>query len=161
MQRFSYSSLSRWAKPLLGYMAIVLAMALLSSTLVRTPTVASAQDSAQADQLVPETTAATFPGTGVGAIPDSPGGTPPVYGAPLVISYVVSGLTGTNVATVDLSYTATHSWIGDLDVVLKAPGAGPSHVIHSRVGALTATSFGSSADLVGSYTFTDTATGTN
>ncbi|MEO6393979.1 MAG: FG-GAP-like repeat-containing protein [Pyrinomonadaceae bacterium] len=161
MQRFSYSTLSRWAKPLLGYMAIVLAMALLSSTLVRTPTVASAQDADKADQLVPETTAATFPGTGVGAIPDSPGGTPPVYGTPLVVSYVVSGLTGTNVATVDLSYTATHSWIGDLDVVLKAPGAGPSHVIHSRVGALTATSFGASSDLVGAYTFTDTATGTN
>lgn len=161
MHRFSYSTLSRWARPLLGYTAIVLAMALLSSTLVRTPTVASAQDGAKSDQLVPETVAATFPGTGVGAIPDGLSGTPPQYGAPLVISFNASGLTGTNVATVSVNYTASHTWIGDLEVILKAPGAGPSHVIHSRVGALTATSFGASADLVGTYNFTDTAAGTN
>jgi len=37
---------------------------------------------------------ATFPGTGTGAIPDGLSGTPPQFGAPLVISFAVSGVSG-------------------------------------------------------------------
>jgi subtilisin-like proprotein convertase family protein len=103
---------------------------------------------------------ATFPGTGVGAIPDSPGGTPPVYGTPLVINFTVAGVSGP-VTNVSLDMTLTHSWAGDLDVVLAAPGGTPSFTIFSRIGAVTATSFGSSSDFSGTYTFTDTAAGAN
>ncbi|MGC2234553.1 MAG: proprotein convertase P-domain-containing protein, partial [Pyrinomonadaceae bacterium] len=103
---------------------------------------------------------ATFPGTGAGAIPDSPGGTPPVYGTPLVISYAVTGISAP-LTDVSVNLTATHSWVGDLDVVLRSPSGTAQQTIFSRVGALTATSFGSSSDLSGLYNFTDTATGTN
>ncbi|MEP7148777.1 MAG: FG-GAP-like repeat-containing protein [Acidobacteriota bacterium] len=100
-----------------------------------------------------------FAGTGVGAIPDGPGpaGT---YGTPLVISYNVTGVAAP-LTDVSVNLTLTHSWVGDLDVVLRSPGGTASQTIFSRVGALTATSFGSSSDLLGLYNFTDSAAGTN
>ena len=138
-------------------------MALFCSTLVRPTAVANAKNSPQIDkdqQAAPETTAATFPGTGVGAIPDSPGGTPPVYGTPLVISYAASGLTAP-VTDVSVDITLTHSWVGDLDMVLAAPGGGTSVVVVGHIGATTAGSFGDSSNYGGTYTFSDTAVGTN
>lgn len=103
---------------------------------------------------------AVFVGTGTGDIPDGLSGTPPQYGTPLVISFAVSGVT-TNVTDVQVSFTATHSWVGDLDYVLKAPGAGPSLVVVSRIGVTTDGSFGSFSDYLGTYTFTDNTAGTN
>ncbi|MBV9957985.1 MAG: VCBS repeat-containing protein [Acidobacteria bacterium] len=139
----------------MSFLAISLMLALLCSGF------GAQWRAAQAQKAAPDMPPGTFPGTGVGAIPDSPGGTPPVYGTPLVISFNVTGVNAP-LTSVALSMTLTHSWVGDLDVVLRAPGAGSQgHVIFSRVGALTATSFGSSSDLNGTYTFTDTASGTN
>jgi subtilisin-like proprotein convertase family protein len=104
--------------------------------------------------------AATFPGTGVGAIPDGLAGTPPQYGAPLVVSFAVAGVSGP-VTDVSVSMTLTHTWVGDVDVILRAPGGTPSMVVVSRIGVTTATSFGSANDYSGTYVFTDTAAGAN
>jgi subtilisin-like proprotein convertase family protein len=104
--------------------------------------------------------AATFPGTGVGAIPDGLAGTPPQYGAPLVVSFAVAGVSAA-VTDVSVSMTLTHTWVGDVDVILRAPGGTPSMVVVSRIGVTTATSFGSANDYSGTYVFTDTAAGAN
>ncbi|MBA3352785.1 MAG: VCBS repeat-containing protein [Blastocatellia bacterium] len=104
--------------------------------------------------------AATFPGTGTGAIPDGLGGTPPAYGPPLVVSFPVSGVSG-NVTNVSVSITLTHTFVGDVDVVLAAPGGAPSMVVVSRIGVITATGFGDSSNYGGTYVFADSASGTN
>ena len=103
---------------------------------------------------------ATFPGTGVGAIPDGNSGTPPQFGAPLVINFAVTGVSA-NVTDVSASVTLNHTWAGDVDMVLRAPGGTPSLVLVSRIGVTTATSFGSANDYSGTYVFSDTATGAN
>ncbi|HEY0427916.1 MAG TPA: hypothetical protein VGC76_09050, partial [Pyrinomonadaceae bacterium] len=74
---------------------------------------------------------ATFPGTGVGAIPDGLSGTPPQFGAPLVINFAVSGVSAP-VTSVTADITLTHTWVGDVDMVLRAPGGTPSLVLVSR-----------------------------
>ncbi len=103
-----------------------------------------------ADQVrVPE---ATFPGTGVGAIPDN------APNAGLVVSFAVTGVTGAP-SSVAVDMTLTHTWVGDLIVTLAAPGGSPSFPIYSRVGSTTATGAGDSSNLGGTYNFTDSATG--
>ena len=99
-------------------------------------------------------------GTGTGAIPDGGSGTPPVYGAARVISFLVSGITGP-LTSVSNSVTLTHSYVGDIDMILRSPGGTVSFVTVSRIGVTTAGSFGSSANYSGAYNFTDAATGTN
>ena len=101
---------------------------------------------------------ATFPGTGVGPIPDSTAtGT---YGPPLVVSFAVTGITGSpSSVSVDMTLSPAHTFVGDLDVVLAAPGGSPSIPIFSRIGATTAGAFGDSSDFAGPYTFSDAATG--
>jgi hypothetical protein len=100
--------------------------------------------------------AATFPGTGVGAIPDGLAGTPPQFGPPLNVTFNVSGLVGT-VTSVTIDVTMTHTWVGDVDAVLMAPGGAPSLVIVSRIGVTSAGSFGDSSNYSGTYTFADSA----
>ena len=51
--------------------------------------------------------------------------------------------------------------VGDLDVVLAAPGGSPSLIVFSRVGVTTATSCGTSSDATGPYKFSDAATSSN
>ena len=153
MRALPFVTICRNARPVLGSLALLLAVALMFASFGTTLRTAHAQDT------TPDVPQAVFPGTGVGAIGD--GGTPnPTYGTPLVVSFAVAGVSA-NVTSVSVNMTMTHTWVGDLDVVLTAPGAGPSLVIFSRVGALTAASFGSSSDLGGLYNFTDTAAGTN
>src|ERR1044072_6733440 len=103
---------------------------------------------------------ATFPCTGVGAIPDGNAGTPPQFGTPLVVNCVVTGVPGP-LTSVSTSINMSHTWVGDVDVVLRAPGGTPSLVVVSRIGVTTATSFGTASDYSGTYVFTDAATGTN
>jgi subtilisin-like proprotein convertase family protein len=98
---------------------------------------------------------AIFPGTGVGPIADTT--TTGTFGPPRVVSFAVTGVTGA-ISDVSVDLTATHTFVGDLDVVLAAPGGSPSIVVFSRVGAVTDTSFGDSSDLGGTYLFTDSAT---
>ncbi|MGI8813319.1 MAG: hypothetical protein ACR2IH_12455, partial [Pyrinomonadaceae bacterium] len=104
--------------------------------------------------------AATFAANAasLGAIPDATTTGPGAFGAPRDVTFTVSGLTG-NVTSVSVNFNASHTFVGDLDVVLKAPGGAPSLGIFSRTGAATATSFGSGSDLAAAnlYNFTDTA----
>lgn len=106
------------------------------------------------------TMAAQFVGTGVGAIPDSPGGTPPAFGTPLVVSFPVAGLTS-NVSTVAVQINMTHTWVGDIDAVLAAPGGSPNLIVVSRIGTITATGVGDSSNFNGIYNFVDGTTGTD
>ena len=107
--------------------------------------------------IAPAAVAQTFNGTGTGGIPDSTGG-PANYGTPLDITFNVASVTGV-ITNISLSTTLTHSYIGDLDVVLAPPGVTPgaagSFVIFSRVRATTAGSFGDSSNLNGTYVFND------
>ena len=103
--------------------------------------------------------AATFAGTGVGAIPD---GTSPCHNpgisTPRNVTFNATGLTG-SVTNVNLSMTfggPNHSFAGDIIATLIAPN-GASHTIFGRPLATTATAFGSGADLAGPYTFSDNA----
>ncbi|MDQ3747757.1 MAG: proprotein convertase P-domain-containing protein, partial [Acidobacteriota bacterium] len=110
---------------------------------------------AKADDKTEDSPAATFAGTNTGPIADSPAtGT---YGPPRVISFAVTGVTA-NVTTVSVNMTLTHTWVGDLDVVLASPGGTRSLVIFSRVGATTETGLGYSSNLAGTYSFSDSAT---
>ncbi len=101
----------------------------------------------------------TFAGTGVGSIPDGGSGTPPKYGAARVISFAVSGMNGP-VTALSSSISLTHTFVGDLDMVLRSPGGIVSFVTASRVGVTTSNGFGDSSNLSGAYNFTDLA-GTN
>ncbi len=106
----------------------------------------------------PSVPAAIFPGTGVGAIPDSATG-PQVPGTPLNITFAVTGIASAP-SNVEVSMTATHTWVGDLKATLIAPN-GASFTVFGYTGATSATSFGSSSDLSGTYNFKDSAAGTN
>lgn len=99
-------------------------------------------------------TSIAFTGTGTGSIPDGTATTPPAFGAPRTVSFTVSGLLF-NVRNVAVSMDLSHSWIGDLEAVLEAPGGSPAVYIFSRVGSLSATGFGDDSDLDGVYTFAD------
>jgi len=154
MRTLRSSIFRRFARPLIGCLAVFTAIALLSATMIRQTSAASSKDAA------PQTSDATFPGTGVGAIPDGLAGTPPQYGAPLVISFAVSGVTAP-ITNLSVSLTLTHTWCGDLDMVLAAPGGSPNQVVVGHIGVTAAGSFGSSSDYNGSYNFTDSASGTN
>jgi subtilisin-like proprotein convertase family protein len=102
---------------------------------------------------------ATFTGTGTGPIPDSTVTGPQSPGSPLNISFGVSGLSGVP-TNVEISMTANHSFVGDLKAVLIAPN-GTAFTVFGYTGALSTTDFGSSSDLNGIYSFTDSASGTN
>lgn len=101
--------------------------------------------------------AVQFPGTGTGAIPDSVGG---AYGPPRVVSFNVAGL-ASDTSTVAVQINMTHTWVGDIDVVLAAPGGVPNMVIVSRIGVITAGGLGDSSNYGGVYNFADGASGTN
>ncbi|HVF29855.1 MAG TPA: FG-GAP-like repeat-containing protein [Pyrinomonadaceae bacterium] len=107
------------------------------------------------------TPAAVFPGTNTGAIPDGAAQPWPNYGAARTIDFAVSGITG-NVSEVAVDFTGTHTWVGDIDVVLRAPGGTPSMVVVSRIGVTAGTAdSGDSSNYGGAYAFTDTAVGAN
>src|SRR5690606_27493018 len=84
----------------------------------------------------------TFPGTGVGAIPDGGPGCG-VNGAPLDVTFNVTGLTGP-VESVELDFTISHTWMGDVTATLIAPDGTTSLVIFGRTGTTSATGCGDS-----------------
>jgi subtilisin-like proprotein convertase family protein len=110
--------------------------------------------------LAASATAQVFPGTGAGAIPDGLAGTPPMYNGSRTLSFAVAGLS-TNVASVAVDITLTHAWVGDIDMVLYAPGGAPSLTLVSRITVTTAGGFGDSSNYAGTYSFSDGATGAN
>lgn len=91
----------------------------------------------------------------LGAIPDGPSMLPQIPGAPRDVLFAVPAGRGT-VTSVSLRMTLTHPVAGDLMVRLIAP-TGASHVIFGYTGALSATAYGSRADLNGTYAFRDAA----
>jgi hypothetical protein len=99
-------------------------------------------------------------GSGTGPVPDGVASTPPAPGEALTVSIPVSGLTE-NVSRVAVRLSLSHAWAGDLEAVLTSPGGSRSLVLFSRIGATTATSFGSGSAFNGTYLFTDSATGPN
>ena len=116
----------------------------------------STNASAQARSSLPKSnaTAATFPGTGVGEVPDGGGGCPQP-GAPLTITYEATGLSGAPTG-ISCSMTFNHSYIGDLSATLYAPD-GTSHILFERTGAIADPAFGDSSDLGATYIFSDNA----
>ncbi|HUF05183.1 MAG TPA: FG-GAP-like repeat-containing protein [Aridibacter sp.] len=100
----------------------------------------------------------TFPGTGVGAIPDRGAtGCGEPRGPARDITFNVTGLSGAP-TTVGVDFTATHTWVGDLNISLISPDA-TEHVVQEATGAATATACGDSSDLSGLYSFNDGAAG--
>lgn len=103
--------------------------------------------------------AAMFPGANVGSITDGGVACAPTYGTPLNVTFAVTGIVGSPTA-VSVDVTMTHTFIGDLDVQLIAPN-GANMVLFSRVGAITASGFGDSSELGGTYGFSDNAVADN
>jgi subtilisin-like proprotein convertase family protein len=91
----------------------------------------------------------------LGAIPDGPTGNAQTPGTPRDVTFTVSGITG-SVSNVEISLTATHTWLGDVQATLIAPN-GATHRLFGYTGATNATHFGDDSDLGGTYVFKDTA----
>lgn len=74
------------------------------------------------------------------------------------VTFTVSGLSGapTNVEIKNLIFNPAHTWGGDITVTLIAPN-GTSSIVFGRIGATTATSLGTGADLSGPYGFRNTS----
>ena len=105
--------------------------------------------------------AVNFPGTGVGAIPDAPAGSPACGlgnegGTPVVVSFQVSGLTS-NIATIGLTMDLVHPYRGDLVVKLAAPGGTPIKTVFSHTGTIDPAGCGDPSPLDGLYRFYDLA----
>lgn len=102
--------------------------------------------------------AAVFNGTNTGAIPD--GSNPnPTCGAPRDINFAVSGASAP-VASLSVSITINHTYIGDLDVSLIAPDS-TALTLFSFVGRTmpVGSNFGDNSNLNGTYVFSDVAPG--
>jgi hypothetical protein len=76
------------------------------------------------------------------------------YGPPRDVYFDVSDVR--TVTLVQVDFTITHPFVGDLRVTLIAPD-GNSHLLFARTGATTAGGFGFTSDLNGSYSFADVA----
>jgi subtilisin-like proprotein convertase family protein len=93
--------------------------------------------------------AQTFPGGGMGAIPDGP--SPGVCGANHDVTFTVTGISS-SLTSVSVNFTITHTWVSDVRIQLIAPN-GTSHLIMANVGNADG------SDLNGTYTFTDSVSG--
>ncbi len=92
----------------------------------------------------------TFAGTNFGNIPDND-----CSGAGRQIMFAVTGIS-TPISNVRVSFTGTHTYVGDLDVKLIAPNGTTSAFIFTFVGNGAGPS-GDSSDLNGTYNFFDAA----
>jgi hypothetical protein len=108
----------------------------------------------------PGATARSFAGSNVGAIPDGLAGTPPQYGAPRDVRCDVFGMPAPLTHLV-VEVTLTHTWVGDLDMVLISPGGAAQSVVVGHIGVTEDGTYGDDSDYGGSYVFSDGATGPN
>ena len=109
----------------------------------------------------------TFPAdpASLGGIPDSDLTSPTCQNASTTfkdVTFTVTGLPG-SAFVVAVSFSASHTYLQDLEVSLRAPGGSPSHLLFSATGTtstVVGTCAGSSNDLstANTYTFADTAT---
>lgn len=101
--------------------------------------------------------ATTFPGSGTGAIPDGPG-TPTTCGsdgAPLDVTFNVTGEPASTPTQIGVEMDVTHTWVGDLTVMLIAPDGTTMAPMFGRTKATSDTACASSSDLAGTYGFYD------
>ena len=101
----------------------------------------------------------SFPGENLGAIPDSPSGCANPAPTSRDVTFNVTGLPG-KVTAVEISANILHTWVGDLSATLIAPG-GQQHLLFANTGGTPSFTCGDGSDLIGNYTFTDLASGTN
>ncbi|MBP9663605.1 MAG: proprotein convertase P-domain-containing protein [Pyrinomonadaceae bacterium] len=92
----------------------------------------------------------------LGAIPDGGAGCDPSPGAPLDVTFTVSGVSAAP-TSVSVSATLSHTFVGDVSATLIAPNS-TSLVVFARTGATTANGTGDSSNVGGTYFFADTAT---
>jgi len=101
--------------------------------------------------------AAVFPANAgtLGAIPDNT-----CTGPGRSVTFTVSGLTGapSNIVVNFTSGSPAHSWVGDVDTVLLAPGGAPTHEIFTFTNP-AGSGFGDDSNLAGPYNFFDAAAG--
>ena len=73
-------------------------------------------------------------------------------------SDITVGTAGTIVSidSVTMTFDTTHTWVGDLVATFTSISTGKSVHLFSRVGSSTANGVGSNADVLGTYTFTNT-----
>lgn len=95
----------------------------------------------------------------LGPIPDGPSNCGTAAGSPLNITFTVSGFSGP-LTHVSVNLTGTHSWVGDMEVILFSPGPAGS-AIFSRTGATTSSSCGDSSNFGGPYSFADDSPASN
>jgi len=76
----------------------------------------------------------------------------------LTVSFAVSGVTAP-ITTISLSITMVHTYVGDVEVILRSPGGTVSHSIVNRIGVTAPGQFGDSSNFGGTYVFNDAATG--
>lgn len=93
--------------------------------------------------------AADFAGGGAGPIPDS-------NQTGLTVSFNVSGISS-GVGRLALKLDLAHTFVGDLEATLRAPGGVAQLVVFGRVGRTPAFTLGRSANLGGVYEFSDRA----
>ncbi len=105
-----------------------------------------------AAMATPAVTYNANPGS-LGPIPDGPGACGSAAGSPRNVTFTVSGFSGP-LTHVSVNLTGTHSWMGDMEVILFSPGPVGS-VIFSRTGATDPSPCGDSSDFGGPYSFTD------
>lgn len=101
-----------------------------------------------------------FPGVGSGSIPDGGVGGCGNNGLPLEVTFTVSGLDPYPPGIVEVDLDILHTWLGDVTVTLIAPDA-TAFNLFSRTRVTLAGGCGDSSHLDGTYTFADSATGTN
>ncbi len=112
-----------------------------------------------AQTIFPGIGATSFPGENTGPIPDAGAGCGNPAATSRDVVFSVSGLPG-RLSTVEVKANILHTWIGDLTATLIAPG-GEQHILFSNTGGVPSFICGDGSDLIGNYTFKDTASGTN
>jgi subtilisin-like proprotein convertase family protein len=121
------------------------------------PAAASAERMGVAATTTLSSPDATFPGVGVGPIPDG-GAACPQPGEPLSISFDVTGIASApNSVAVSITFGGpNHSYIGDITAQLYSPD-GAVHTLFGSTLLVTATGFGDNTDLGATYVFSDNA----
>lgn len=105
--------------------------------------------------------AATFAGSGVGAIPDGVSATCPAPGSPLNITFNVSGMIASLTdIRVSMTFSPEHTFGGDVAATLIPPTGG-GFTLFSRIGSSPTSNLGNSANLSGTYVFVDPSISTN
>ena len=94
----------------------------------------------------------------LGSIPDSDGGGPREPGTPLNVQFTVNGVNRASVSNIAISFTGTHSYLGDVEATLIAPDGSQHRVFGYTLLPFAIDGYGSDQSLNGTYTFSDTAT---